>query len=145
MDTSTLVRFAERPWAQGRLAVRENVTGCGRLFAQAGAVTQMAGYNSTFEALVAGCRPILIPRTHPRREQLIRAKRLAELGLVDVLYKHSDPADLVALLGQPSRLSAGALERAGIWCDGARRAASVLVELADRRTMGSRTCRGTPL
>ena len=58
---------------------------CGALFARAEAVLCMAGYNSTLEALAAGRRPILVPRRSPRREQAIRAWRLAALGLADVV------------------------------------------------------------
>jgi predicted glycosyltransferase len=126
------LRLTERSRARGRLAVRTNVAGCGQIFSGAGAVVQMAGYNSTFEALVAGCRPVLVPRSYPRQEQLIRAERLAALDLADVLGEDADPSELVGLLAGPRHLASGALERAGIGCDGARRAASVLEHLADR-------------
>jgi predicted glycosyltransferase len=129
-DAITLVRLATHSSARRRLAIRRNVAECSQLFAGAGAVIQMAGYNSTIEALAAGCRPILVPRRRPRREQLIRAQRLAQLDLVDVLREDAGPADVMALLGKPRRLEREALKRARIGCDGARRAASILVDLA---------------
>lgn len=48
-------------------------------------VVSMAGYNSVCEVLAAGRPALLVPRVRPRREQLVRAERLAGLGLVDVL------------------------------------------------------------
>lgn len=66
-----------------------------RLIDGASAVVGMAGYNSAFE-LVRSRRPaVLVPRTHPRREQEIRARRLEELGLVCCL-----PAPTPRELGQ---------------------------------------------
>lgn len=117
------------PSLGGRVELVRDTPGCGRLFAGAGSVVQMAGYNSTFEALAAGIRPILVPRRTPRREQAIRASRLAALGVADVVDEPA-PADEVAwLLERPRVLPAGALEAAGIALDGAERAAAALEAL----------------
>ena len=51
------------------------------LLQSADAVVSMAGYNSCAEILKTGTPAVLMPRTHPRKEQLIRAQRLQELGL----------------------------------------------------------------
>jgi predicted glycosyltransferase len=51
------------------------------LMHHADAVVSMAGYNSCLEILNSGTPAILIPRENMRREQSIRAGRLAELGL----------------------------------------------------------------
>lgn len=56
-----------------------------RLLAQSDAVVAMAGYNSVVEILQSGVPAVLCPRSFPRREQWIRADRLAALGLVDCL------------------------------------------------------------
>ncbi len=133
-DQLSLRRQAMQSPAQSRLALRTDVAGCGELFSGAGAVVQMAGYNSAFEALDAGCRPVLIPRSQPQGEQMMRATRLEALGLADVLRDRNEPDELVSLLGRPRHLAPGALERAGIDCDGAHRAASILVQLADPRS-----------
>jgi predicted glycosyltransferase len=45
----------------------------------------MAGYNSVCEILATTTPALLVPRTRPRAEQLIRATRLAELGLADMV------------------------------------------------------------
>ena len=52
---------------------------------RASAIVSMGGYNTFCEILSFDKRALLVPRCRPRREQLIRATRAAELGLVDVL------------------------------------------------------------
>ncbi len=49
--------------------------------AAADLVVSMAGYNTVREALALNSRLLLIPRTRPRVEQLIRAQRLKRRGL----------------------------------------------------------------
>ena len=49
-------------------------------------VVAMAGYNTTCELLALRQRALLVPRTTPRQEQLIRASVLAERGLVQMLH-----------------------------------------------------------
>lgn len=118
---------------RARLELRADTPSCGELFASAGAVVQMAGYNSTFESLAAGIRPVLVPRRSPRREQAIRAARLAALGLADIVDEAA-PADEVAwLLRRPRRLHPDQLAEAGIHLDGAERAAARLLAHARER------------
>jgi len=97
-----------------------------QLFAGAGAVVQMAGYNSTLEALAAGLRAVLVPRRSPRREQAIRAGRLASLGLADVVDESASPDEVAWLLDQPRLLPEDACERAGMSLEGATVAARLL-------------------
>jgi len=49
------------------------------------AVVSMGGYNTFCEILSFDKPALIIPRTVPREEQLIRTKRAAELGMVDIL------------------------------------------------------------
>lgn len=114
----------------GRLRVVRNAPGCARLFASAAAVVQMAGYNSTFEALAAGLRPVLVPRRSPRREQAIRASRLAALGLADVVDETAPVEEVAWLLERSRLLPPDALAEAGIRLDGAERAAGAIQALA---------------
>jgi predicted glycosyltransferase len=127
-----LARSGTQP-TNGRLAVATNVDGCTRLFARASGVLQMAGYNSTYEALAAGLRPIFVPRRAPRQEQAIRANRLAAFGLADVVPEGATAGDVAGLLDRPRTLPADALLCAGIALDGAPRAASHLIDLARHR------------
>jgi predicted glycosyltransferase len=57
-------------------------------------VVAMGGYNTTTELLAARKPALIIPRIEPRVEQLIRAERLASLGLVEMIH----PYDLTPLL-----------------------------------------------
>jgi predicted glycosyltransferase len=62
------------------------VDDCAGLIHHARAVVAMGGYNTTLELLAHGVRTLIVPRVRPRREQLVRAERLAALGLVDVCH-----------------------------------------------------------
>jgi predicted glycosyltransferase len=115
-----------------RIRLVRDTPGCGPLFASADRVVQMAGYNSTFECLAAGIRPVLVPRRTPRREQIIRATRLAALGVADVVDEPASAAEVAWLLRRPRTLRPGQLD--GIRLDGATRAARQLVALARLRT-----------
>ena len=61
------------------------------------AIIAMSGYNTTLELLALNAPMLLVPRIKPRREQWLRAVRLAELGLADCLH----PDEL-----SPARISA---------------------------------------
>ena len=67
---------------------------------QATAVVSMCGYNTFCEILSYDKRALIVPRTHPRREQELRAVRAAELGIVDVLLpkEADDPATMASTL-----------------------------------------------
>ncbi len=54
-------------------------------------VVMMGGYNAIAEILSMGKKALVVPRIQPRREQYIRAERLARLGLIDLL--HPDEAN----------------------------------------------------
>lgn len=58
--------------------------------ATAGAVVCMGGYNTVAEVLTTDTPALVVPRVEPRTEQLVRARRLSERGLVDDIH----PADL---------------------------------------------------
>jgi predicted glycosyltransferase len=113
--------------ARDRISVRSDGDSTLALAARSSALLQMAGYNSTVEALAAGLRPVLVPRRTPRREQAIRAGRLAALGLADVIDDEADPAELAWLLRRRRTLAPSALHRAGIRLDGAHVAARRIV------------------
>jgi len=55
------------------------------LMANSECVVSMAGYNTFCEILSYDKPALLVPRTEPRKEQLVRALRAEELGLVSVL------------------------------------------------------------
>ena len=84
-----------------------------QLTARARAVLCMGGYNTFCEVLTYDKPAVIVPRMVPRREQLLRAQRAAQLGLVRVLIdpmeatgEPRDPgimaAELDALMDQPA-------------------------------------------
>jgi predicted glycosyltransferase len=70
------------------------------LMARAAGVVAMGGYNTFCEILSFDKPGLIVPRTTPRLEQYIRARRAAELGLIAVLADHE---------GRDSRTMAAAL------------------------------------
>lgn len=76
------------------------------LITGAKAVVSMGGYNTFCEILSFDKPALIVPRTVPREEQLIRTKRAAELGLVDMILPvdADDPLKMSkALLALPER------------------------------------------
>jgi predicted glycosyltransferase len=72
------------------------------LMARAMGVVAMGGYNTFCEILSFDKPALILPRTVPRLEQYIRARRAAELGLMTMLADDNarDPAKMVAALLQ---------------------------------------------
>ena len=70
------------------------------LTAGAAAVVSMGGYNTFCEVLSLDKRTLIVPRTEPRLEQLVRASRAAKLGLISMLAEdeHLDPAVMAAAI-----------------------------------------------
>ena len=66
----------------------------------------MGGYNSVCELAYQGARALIVPRTFPRKEQLLRASRLAGRGVVRFLPpEEATPTalmdEVLAGLGRP--------------------------------------------
>lgn len=84
------------------------------LISSSRAVVSMGGYNTFCEILSFDKPALIIPRTTPREEQLLRTQRAAELGMVDMLLPEDadDPMKMAAALKalperpQPSERSA---------------------------------------
>src|SRR5277367_1960783 len=72
------------------------------LMARAKGVVAMGGYNTFCEILSFDKPALILPRTVPRLEQYIRARRAAELGLVAMLSDEDarDPVKMAAALLQ---------------------------------------------
>ena len=72
------------------------------LMARAAGVVAMGGYNTFCEILSFDKPALIVPRTAPRLEQYIRARRAAELGLVAMLPDDGgrDPRRMAAALLQ---------------------------------------------
>jgi predicted glycosyltransferase len=72
------------------------------LMARATGVIAMGGYNTFCEILSFDKRALIVPRTAPRLEQFIRARRAAELGLLAMLLEQE---------GRDPRIMAAAIRR----------------------------------
>ncbi|HVT44366.1 MAG TPA: glycosyltransferase [Thermoanaerobaculia bacterium] len=74
------------------------------LLSLADRVISMGGYNSVSEILCFEKSALIIPRIEPRREQLIRAERLAALRLLEMLHPNDlNGAALTAWLSSDER------------------------------------------
>jgi predicted glycosyltransferase len=98
------------------------------------ALVSMGGYNTLSEALSLGTPTLCVPRVFPRTEQLIRARSFANLDLLrliepDRLTPELVRAEVAALLTRDRREIAGRAH-ASLGFDGARKAATALLELA---------------
>jgi predicted glycosyltransferase len=98
------------------------------------ALVSMGGYNTLSEALSLGTPTLCVPRAHPRREQLIRARSFASLDLLRMIEPDRLTAERVRavvsdLLGRDRYETA---RRAHEWLGfgGAQAAATALLELA---------------
>jgi predicted glycosyltransferase len=69
-----------------RVKVLKFVTDSDLLLRLADRVIAMGGYNTVCEALSLNKHLLIVPRATPRREQLVRALRLQQLGLVHLLH-----------------------------------------------------------
>ena len=99
------------------LHVLDFVSDATSLIERASRVVTMGGYNTVCEALAYSKPTLIVPREWPRREQAIRAERLAAVGLADILPwpEISDQAIRRWLEAAPSHrgvaMNFGALER----------------------------------
>jgi len=95
-----------------RLRVLEFISEPTQLLSRADCVIAMGGYNTTYEILSFEKPALIVPRVKPRREQLIRAERLQELGLVDVLQPNEvNPYALTKWIGRSIGLNPRSRDR----------------------------------
>jgi|JYMV01.1.fsa_nt_gi predicted glycosyltransferase len=81
LNDSEARRIRRRARMIGNVEVRRFYSDMPRLMSECDAVVSMAGYNTCTEIMQSGKPWVLLPRTHPRMEQAIRAERLSKLGL----------------------------------------------------------------
>lgn len=136
MATEDRVAIHRRAAANPRMRVLDFVPDLHHLIAGAAAVISMAGYNSVCEVLTTDRPALLVPRSQPRTEQLIRAERLDELGLADLLTFDDLGPDALATWCCTA-VGAPPVARDGIDLDGLRRIPDIARELlrgSDRPT-----------
>lgn len=92
-ERDALCRRAARQ--RSEIHVLDMISEPAALLRRADRVITMGGYNSVCEVVSQCKRALIIPRTVPRREQLIRAERLGALGLVE--WMHPDRLSVESL------------------------------------------------
>jgi predicted glycosyltransferase len=85
MNLERRLEFQERAARLGKIYAITFESRFERLLERALGVVAMGGYNTFCEILSFGKPALLVPRTEPRQEQLLRAERAAQLGLVQLL------------------------------------------------------------
>ncbi|MEM7422710.1 MAG: glycosyltransferase [Pseudomonadota bacterium] len=91
LDAGARQQFDERIASlRGRVSAMSFHPRFERLLNEASGVVAMGGYNTFCEILSMDKPAIIVPRTHPRREQEIRARAAEELGLIRMLLPERD-------------------------------------------------------
>jgi predicted glycosyltransferase len=119
MSSQTQQRLQQRSATNPRLRVLNFIKEPTMLVERAERVIAMGGYNTVCEVLSFEKRSLIVPRVRPRREQIIRAQRLKDLGLIDMLeVDRSNPQALSEWMARDlpplhldGRLNLGGLER----------------------------------
>jgi predicted glycosyltransferase len=129
-ELKTLRRLASR----SNVALHTFVPNLSEMFRSVDALVCMGGYNTLVEAVSKGVPTVCVPRTTPRREQLIRARAFERLGLLRVITPEKVNAGnlgraIQAVVGT-SRRELLARVHSALSFDGAQRAARHLLALA---------------
>jgi predicted glycosyltransferase len=113
--------------------VHDFVPDVSALLDRATAVVSMAGYNTVCEVLARGRPVLMVPRTRPRRDQLVRASRLDEQGLVTMLHPDElSPAAVASWVCGATGRASGAPPQ-GVRLDGLARVQALAGEVLARR------------
>ena len=97
MPSETQAPFIERATVLDDVEVITFDAHMESLMSEAVGVVAMGGYNTFCEIMSFDKRALIVPRTVPRREQFIRAKRFQELNLVSMLATEKQ-ADVSAMI-----------------------------------------------
>ncbi len=100
MPPEIQAQFARRAAKLGRIATMTFDAKIEPLIKQAAGLVAMGGYNTFCEILSFDKPSIIVPRTRPRMEQYIRARRADQLGLVKMLVDDGrrDPKTMATAL-----------------------------------------------
>ena len=86
MPGKTLQRLRQSAQQRSGLEVLEFVAEPAPLIQRADRVIAMGGYNTLCEVLSFEKHALIVPRVDPKPEQWIRAERMRQLGLIDLLH-----------------------------------------------------------
>lgn len=93
MDEEKRVRFKQLAESMQNMTVLDYHPRIEVLIKNAEGLVVMGGYNTFCEVLSFNKPAIVIPRATPRAEQLIRARRAAQLGLLTMLEPHASSVE----------------------------------------------------
>jgi predicted glycosyltransferase len=132
MADEVVERLQRRASRNPRLRVLRFVPEPAILVSQAERVVAMGGYNTTCEILSFRKPALLVPRVKPRLEQWIRASRMADLNLLDVVHPDDLRPDVIsAWLHSPKETHRELLSHVDL--DGLSRLPGMAAELLDAR------------
>ena len=102
MSAAARESFKERAGKFRNIRTLTFTNNLGALMQRAAGVVAMGGYNTFCEILSFDKRAIIVPRTRPRQEQLIRARAARNVGLVEMLDadRGRDPLAMATALRQ---------------------------------------------
>lgn len=129
MQTSLRRRLTAIAAERDDLVIRDFVTNTIELIADAEAVVSMGGYNTVCEVLTEDVPGLIVPRVRPRQEQLVRADRLSDLGLVDAMHPDDVTPERLAAWLSGAVTSTTVRDRSAIALDGLRRVPHFVAEL----------------
>jgi predicted glycosyltransferase len=139
MPASVRHELEEKAASSRGLQVSRFLPDIAPLIEQATHVVAMGGYNTVCELLGSQRRVLIVPRIVPRREQAIRADRLQELGLLDVLHPERLSARGIETWLR-SESAPAAVPRAAIDLDGLSRLPDLVCGLTDTGAARARAC-----
>lgn len=93
MSPKKRAQFKKRAARLPGLTLLEYTDAMPDLIASADFVVSMGGYNTVCELACAGARALIVPRRHPRKEQWLRARLLAQRGVVGYLEDEAPDPD----------------------------------------------------
>jgi len=130
MPDQTVRRLRRSTQSRPGLKVLEFVADPAPLINRAERVIAMGGYNTICEVLSFEKHALIVPRANPKPEQWIRAQRMQQLGLIDVLHPDQlSPRALTAWLAR--ELGPPPPSRSRVDFGGLNRIPDLLAELLD--------------
>ncbi len=131
IDAEAGARLDALAAARPEMALRRFVPDLIPIMAEAARVIGMGGYNTSCEVVRLRKPALIVPRVRPRQEQLLRAERFAERGLLDMLHPDAlSPAALSAWMAAPAHAAA----QARIAADGLDRLATLAARALGHRS-----------
>ena len=113
-----------------RCSIVEFTSDIQKEFAWADVIVCRAGYNTLAEVMAWGARAVCIPREIPDNEQLLHAKRLSQMGVIQLVREDAPAMDLLAAIRRSGNRALRAETPA---LDGARNTAKLLALLGRSR------------